>query len=328
MFVKEDPKQFIRSERVIGDVSSGGVYRGQYAYGKTLTKNIAKQGHEQPVFTNVGRWRTVEQAEKRAAVYVPWLTIDIDNVDIVEAHEDAANTVQYLLDLGYDPERIVASFSGSKGFHIQVDSSQMGMLPFKDSDAARAFIVAWTKSVCDRPFWDSAVASPRSLIRVTGSTHEKSGIKKHSFLAHDFLRLGMNGVMKNVRGEYEGFDWPSAGVQLEDPHVHFLTVGDQAVQNYRQQRKGQSQSRSAGVLSNIRYGVSQGEVFGDKYFHVGRENAAFVAACALIDRCGTMATAKHKLRQWNGLNDPPLPRQRLMAQWRGAKRKLKQNRSR
>lgn len=330
MFTDHDASDFTRSERVIGNVKEGEAPRGKYGMGKKFVEWVSKAGLDEPAFTNVGRWRSDNASSRGGKVYVPWLTIDIDNVDLVEAHQDALKTVDQLDYLGYDLDRIVCSFSGSKGFHIQVDSGQMGLPPFAGPRHARIFLRAWTEDVCRGNYFDSSVCTPRSLLRITGSTHEKTGLRKRSFLAKEFRSRGLDGVMRNVRGDYEAFEWPSRGEVLPTPREHLRDVFESAESNYRGRRStgafGTKNQKASGVMQRVKYGVGEGDDFGPRNFHVGRENAAFLMGCKLIEECSSKRVAHEKLRQWNGLNNPPLRHSRLEAQWRGAQRKMNKSR--
>jgi len=329
MFSRKDKSDFKRTERVIGDVKSGSATRGKYGIGHQFIQWVSKEGLEQPAFTNVGRWRSDEASIQGCPVYVPWLTIDIDNVDLVEAYEDAVKTVDRLEALGYDLGRVVCSFSGKKGFHVQVDSTQMGLAPFKGPKHARLFLRTWTQEVCVGSYFDPAVFTPRALLRVTGSTHEKSGLHKRSFLAEEFRSRGLDGVMRNVRGPYKPFQWPEGGDVLPHPREHLRDAYERSEQNYRGRHATgaySSPNEGSGVLDKIRYGIRQGQEFGLRNFHVGRENAAFIIGCKLLEECDNKRAAYDKLCQWNGLNEPPLRHARLEAQWRGAKRKMNKSR--
>lgn len=325
MFVNQDKNEFARAERVIGDVKRGRARRGKYGIARQLISWVAREGVDQPVFTNVGRWRKDEASTQGGPVYVPWITIDIDNVDLVEAYEDALETVNRLMYLGYDPDRVICSFSGGKGFHIQVDSTQLGLAPFKGPEHARLFLRAFTEDVCTGGYFDPSVCTPRSLIRVTGSQHGESGLHKRSFYADEFRSRGLDGVMRNVRSDYNAFDWPGGGRILPQPRKHLREIYKRAERNYRGRRSSGAFSTNAkgeGILDSIKYGVREGQAFGPKDFHVGRENAAFLMGCKLIEEYENRRKAHQKLQQWNGLNAPPLRHVRLEAQWRGAKRKM------
>jgi len=326
MFSRKDKSDFTRSERVLGDVKNGMARRGQYGRAGQFIRYIAKEGVDQPAFTNIGRWRVDDASSEGGEVYIPWLTVDIDNVDILEAYEDACRTLDRLAEIGYDMERVVCSFSGGKGFHVQVDTTQMGLAPFKGPEHGRLFARAWTQSVCMGDYYDPSVCTPRSLIRITGSQHRETGLHKRSFFAPEFRSRGLHGVMRNVRSDYEGFDWPEGGRVLPGPRKHLRKLYETAERNYRGRRSTGSYAsathESQGIIGSIKYGIREGQEFGPKNFHVGRENAAFIMGCKLIEETDSRRVAKEKLQQWNGLNTPPLRHARLEAQWRGAKRTM------
>lgn len=330
MFVDQDPSNFNEAERVIGNVKNGGAYRGNYTHAKAFENWVAQNGMDRPAFTNIGRWRSSQGESRDGPVYIRWLTVDIDDSDLVDAYDKARLVTEAAISVGLDPERIVCSFSGAKGFHIQVDATQIGLKPLQSEEAARIFLETWTKSLCEQRFWDQAVCSPRCLIRLTGSTHQESGLRKRSFLAPEFLERGLDGVMKGVRSEYKGFDLPERGDPTPGIDDYLEQLYKDADAAFRRMRRRTNTKRSDGrdkngIMSIIRNGVSQGQHFGPRSFHVGRENATFIMGCWLIETEKSNRLARKKLFQWNALNDPPLPTGRVKAQWRGAKRKMQAN---
>ena len=70
---------------------------------------------------------------------------------------------------------------------------------------------------------DVSVESPLSLVRVTGSTHAETGLKKVTFDANQFRKMTLEQVFATVDSYYSGFQFPdpTAGQAMEDPLTRF-----------------------------------------------------------------------------------------------------------
>jgi hypothetical protein len=324
MFIPESSQEYIMAERVTGSVKDGSAVRGRFSKADKFCKWISKNGFDRPVFTNIGRWKPGEEAENKSPVYVPWITVDIDvDGNVFEAKDQARYLTETLMVEGYDLSRVLVSFSGRKGFHIQIASGQVGDPVFKSSICAQNFLKTFTANVGGDIDADPAVCSPHSLIRVSGSKHADTGFYKTTWTGEEFLKLAVQDV-------YRCAEDPDCNQPFEDPggsvvraaREHFGKVYKEAEQRQEEASKeDDGTNKNHGVIDRIRGGVRESEIWGDKYFHVGRENACYVMGCWWLERYSERR-ALARLKEWNGRNSPPLPERRVESQFEGAKRTI------
>jgi len=324
MFYQDRWQKYIHAERVAGD-PSGGITRGEYGNVCKYLDFIAEKGLTKPAFTNVGRWHRGQEAERDAPVFLPWIYIDIDcERDIVAAANQADEVIQNLYYYGYDPERIFVSYSGRKGFHVQISTLQAGRPIFVNSIAANVFVKTFTEDVASGLDWDPAVTNPKCLIRATGSKHEDTGFYKRTWLAEDFKQMNIHARFKNL-DQHRPFRFNRSDEIWAEPRKHFAEISERTkirldkMERHEPGDGGEHEGR--GIIDRLRSGVEESEEWGDKHFHIGRENAAYVMGCWYLERYSERLALK-RLRGWNRRNDPPLPLNRLKAQFRGAKRTI------
>ena len=309
-----DPADFTRGERAIYDVQEDRWTRGRWTIQQKFAEFAAREGMHKASFTTIGRYRRGEEGDENAPVFVPWLTIDLDRDLLIQGYEDAQTVLAALEEAGIDMARVFCSFSGSKGFHIQVAMSQFGSPVFADALAAREVLMAY---VSDLLGWygvahDPAVYTPHSLIRLTGSVHEKTGLRKRTWPATEFMRMAPQTVFAQIDGPFEAFAWadPMMGEVEQEAREGFVGVASsvrEQVQQKRldaQKRRYRKKSGRGPVIERIMKGVAESEAWHD--YHVGRSKAAFILACWLLERGHGREWAEDALFRWNKLNDPPL----------------------
>lgn len=312
--------------------------RGRYRNVDLWSEKMAQDPVDAPAFTNVGRWsqsRKPKAGDYDQPVFVPWIFFDIDRKEAInEAFWLAQDIIETLESLYYDIEQCVVSFSGSKGLHVQVPSTQIKAPVFTNTPSAYCFLKHFIKDVADTEI-DTSVASPQSLIRRIGSKHDETGIYKTAMWGDTFRDMALSEYMDSVvrvsnAGEYTPFMYRT--YRSVDPipekridHIYRVCelVDEEVNANEAHPTRGSSSQngQSMGIIDAIRGGIQEGEQFGDKYFHVGRENASFIMGCWLLDRY-PRHKAWEQLKKWNENNNPPVKPKRLKTQFRGAKRKL------
>jgi hypothetical protein len=290
---------------------------------------IAKNGQDYPAFTTVGRWMAKGHAlNRKTPVFLPWIYFDIDNPEPMDSWSEAQNVIDALEYRGYDIDNVVVAFSGRKGFHVQVPSYQFGAPVFASARAARWFARIFIRDVTsDYQFdVDESPSSPLTLIRLIGSKHGKTDAYKTAHFASDFRTMSMSEAFAGIR-EHTPFDHiyqSRKGRPTGERFGHVKLVCERMKERkkeHEEERKRSGGEKAGTVIKNIKRGLREGETFGDKYFHVGRENGAFILACWFLER-GSRRWAYNRLKEWNDKNDPPLPQDRLQAQFRGGERKL------
>lgn len=316
-----DVSEFERGEIVVAEKNR----RGKYGLANKWQNYVAQNGMDESAFTSIGRWRLGEEGDPEAPVFIPWLMIDIDRLSIPDAHDDVRAVVMALEEQGYDLERVFVSFSGSKGFHVAISSDQFGTPLYVDSLAARETVGVLVKSITDVRT-DTSINNPRSLIRVTGSRHEKTGNYKRSWTAKRFMSLALHEALEDLRS-HEPFEYPdpTAGEVEQDVLRQFEDAAERAVAQVKSAREEAEKygNVAGGTIRRISEGIAEGEHWHDR--HVGRNKAGYILACWLIESekqqrsfahligynpsvpFGTEECAREIYRHWdNTLNSPPM----------------------
>lgn len=322
-----DPACFTHGEQVVGHPSW--AKRGQTAHIWKWERFLAGRSEpaSDPSFATIGRWRKGEALDRSAPVFLPFLYFDIDHENVLRALRDVRSICEALSELTFNlNEHVLVAFSGKKGFHVQVSTAPMGYPVFTNVRRAQLFgraFLEWfddfTRNI------DPSTAHPLQLIRMINAPHQETEFVKTAWRGANFLNLPLERILRIARRgraialprDLPSPDPPSDG----SVRSRFLRSVYQEARAER--RRGGGAPRSQGVIARIRGGLAEGEVFGDKTFHVGRENGAYIFACWLIERHGE-AEAERRLQAWNKRNRPPLPLPRLKVQFRGAKRTILQ----
>ena len=164
---------------------------GRAVFGSAYAFNHELAEHEA---ANARSGKQGSLAGYAGTVHSPLLTFDIDRnaaaggTDVPRALEDAIRLFVVLLEHGIAPEHILLSFSGNKGFHIQVPSMLVGAIP-SPSFARTA------GKLCEMLAAESGIEIDRSLyrplqpLRMHNSRNEKSGLFKIALTTEEFLEL-------------------------------------------------------------------------------------------------------------------------------------------
>lgn len=296
---------------------------------RALMERVAEKGNSQALFRTVGMWRDRRDVRRVGKpVFLPWIVLDIDERgDIPLAHETALKILMDMEDAGIDMERTFVSFSGSKGFHIAIATSQIGCPVFRDSDNARAVIVKFVEFMTDHEF-DPSTLSPLQMLRLTGSKHESTGFYKTTWFAPRFRSLKLHEIIERAKS-HEPWEYPdpTVGDVESDIFEEFEWIAIEQAQDAWQRIQSQaakpedSWHEPKGDLITILDGVARGEKWGS---HSGRDWAAFTLGCYCFTHpkqheaarrylnmpeiaCEqTFASVKDTLAHWNERNTPPL----------------------
>ena len=300
--------------------------RGKWTDQQKFMEFAAREGINTAAFTSIGRYRLGQEGDENAPVFVPWLTIDLDRDLLIQGYEDAQTVLSALEEAGFDMARVFCSFSGRRGFHIQIATSQFGSPIFADALAARETMIAF---VADLLGWygveyDPCVLNPSNLIRLTGSVHEKTGQRKRSWSALDFMAMPPTAVFGQIDAPFESFEWanPLIGTAEEEVAALFENAAQTAKERVGQQRalarRNSGKAKRGPVIERIMQGIAEGEVWHD--YHAGRNKASFILACWLLDQNKGEGWAEDALTRWNQLNDPPMGERELAQTFRNALR--------
>jgi len=295
-----------------------------------LMDSVAKNGNPDALFRTVGMWRDRKSVRKvNEPVYLPWIVLDIDVPgDMYHAHDTTKTILSDLTDAGVDMDRTFVSFSGSKGFHIAIATSQIGSPIFRDSDNARGCMIKFVKFLTDHKF-DPSTLSPLQMLRLTGSQHQKTQMFKTTWVATRFNGLKLHSIIEQAKS-FKPFVYPdpTVGGVEEEMHEAFEAKAEaqakeawEALQAEANQPAGPKWHSPRGPLKQIiENGVARGEDWGNKS---GRDWAAFTLSCyclahpeqhnamrkmlgMLPENEATFETVHGTMDEWNERCSPPL----------------------
>lgn len=303
----------------------------RFNHAERFIEDVAKNGRSHPAYTTVGWWKPGDGRRRDADVLMPWLYFDIDcKESLLEAAKDAYDTVDRLVGCGFDPsDGMYVSFSGGKGFHVQVPTAQLGLPYFIDALHAKKtwneIFDEWTKDL----HLDTSPFSPLTLIRLTGSVHADTSNRKWSVRAADF---DVGEALELIEMQMGGFDLKMKHIRESDTLIHdiehpfdaelqrglasrFAEVWAEMRSRIQKIRDGDrsgvktTSTNNRTVMPEPVYrafqGVSESERFG--VGHAGRDKAAFLLACHFLRKGHSLERTLDLLEKWDRQrNDPPM----------------------
>ena len=321
-----DPNEFNLAEACVGDPREAGRrFRNKFVTANQWLNHVAEHGNDRPSFTNIGRWRSGEGRDAEAPVFVPWFTADIDRADLMEAYDDTRMLTELLEEAGVDLGRTFVSFSGRRGFHVQVSADQIGSPIFFNSEAAKvATSEFFTRIACDIEL-DPCTFDPRSLIRLSGSIHERTEQYKQTWVGDEFLNTRPETIFSDLRSHRSfSFPDPTIGKIEDDLMEEFGDAVERAASilaETRVSRQRSGKGRVGKVIGLIQKGITESENWHE--YHTGRNKAGYIIACWLQEHPSYNAEeAKEKFYEWNQLNSPPMGERELERIWRNADRTI------
>lgn len=232
----------------------------------------------------------------RNEMWIPFLPFDIDSGHDEPLEVACSKTKKLLKELeekGIDQYRI--SFSGSRGFHVIVDSSYFG--EFKPSASLPAQLLALAKNLTTVGF-DKSIYSNLRMFRLTNSLHHTSGLYKINILPEllDYpekikeLAKTQQPILKNKKPESV-----KSLVKLKDDCFNLVPDDNTFVFTL------DSKPKMKLCISNLLKGVGSGD----------RNNAA----CRIISNFKQQGyepnVAYEFLHSWNKFNTPPATAEEL-----------------
>lgn len=121
--------------------------------------------------------------------HADFITFDIDDKDLSVAQTSAIALTEKLIDLGIGSDLIQLSFSGAKGFHVQVPSSLFGITPSKYQAKSMKNLC---QLIADGIPLDLNIYDKNRLFRARNTKNSKSGLYKVNITANMLMQpLGM-----------------------------------------------------------------------------------------------------------------------------------------
>lgn len=276
VFYYGDAKDFRYTEIVSGRFDDYST-RGNKGVGEAWERQWAKQGLDKPSFVRTGRWRAKEVGDANAPVYMPWLIFDLDRQNLLDAFEEARRVLANIEEQ-FSLHDVFVAFSGRRGVHILFPTGKIGNPVFANSDSARYAINYMVERLAEDVQVDPAPTSPLTLIRVIGSTHEKTGHKKRAWTAHEFMETAPTALLDNLK-EHRPIIIPDPRLVAPEGDTALIDAAaiyaeDEMRREFRSRRK--TNSGGKGIIARIEKGVAESEQFSPG--HQGRSKATFLYA--------------------------------------------------
>lgn len=286
---------------------------------------IARRGTSGSRHASVGSFSKRKQDNLRHTI--PNIILDFDAPDTVDAFDDCRRAVESLNYYRRNGDPFFVCFTGNRGFHIHIPSGLVGNPVFYGNYTdSESYVWASIKDACDETGIDKSLLNPSHMYRLTGSVHEKSGRYKTPFTFDEFMSLSLEDIMKQST-EHKPFDIGDPFDTSPNPElVNKLVNKDVGIPSFDETPElGEGEA----VITTIKRGVSEGEQWGAKFSHVGRNKAAFVYACYLIRKygMGSLKSVESDLVEWNKLNDPPLNTNEIGNCFASAMRAVRRNKN-
>lgn len=295
-----------------------------------LSEYIAKHGSDESVFRSVGVWadrRDVRNSVKPGRVVN--FVLDIDRDNLREAYDD---TLQLIADLrdGHKINDLQVSLSGGKGFHVEFPTLDWGM--FRTAERFRQAAIIFFGRLTHVRF-DPATLSPLAMLRLTGSTHQQTGLKKVTFPVDEFLRYDLETLVQFGKS-YSPVEpiivSPYRSKALADHWRGAMLAADTVLRARAQDSAGMTPLGQS--LRTALEGVPESGEWS-RTMH-GRDSAAFTIACYCMESEEQHNNAREfmglspdgdieeTMNVWNERNSPPMAPFRISQKIKSAERYL------
>ena len=306
--------------------------RGRSANAEAWVNAVATQSHATEALTSVGafsvhdvrrldKWKNPAydwKVDADTPCFLPWIRLDIDGPDLVEAHERACEVLTTLHEWGVDTGELTAVYTRGRGFHVWIPAGILGNPAYLNAHAAVTALTRFTDHVFEDTF-DPSVYDPRQLIRLPGG--RRNGGFVTPFAGDEFLSLSLQEITQRSQTHTPyRFAPPREATKNEALSTVFRTLARQRFWAPRFEDVDPDAGYGAGgVIERALQGIEEGESWSEK--HHGRNKAAFVLGCYFVKQYGAIQ-ARRELSQWNQRNSPPLPERELESCHRSAVRTL------
>ena len=127
------------------------------------------------------------------------LVLDYDNKEnLEEARQATITAIRRLENLGVKPETVNISFTGSKGFAVEV---------FTEKDYTSKQFKTMAENLSEGlECWDTTLYDENQLIRIPGTRHKDTGLYKTTLTVDELKNLTMDQIKTKANGE-SGVEW-------------------------------------------------------------------------------------------------------------------------
>ncbi len=152
----------------------------------------------------------------KGPVCANYLVIDIDSEDLGKARTETMKMTKFLIkELGTGKEAVIVSFSGNKGFHVQVDARIFGQISPSENlhqvfSLIRERLVDLSK--VDESVVDFSIKDKLRLFRLPNTVNQKSGLYKIQLPLGDLFRLKPYQIRNRARKPQPQFHTDRTGL--------------------------------------------------------------------------------------------------------------------
>jgi hypothetical protein len=255
----------------------------------------------------------------------PWIYFDFDADRLGRAYEEAREVIGELTEAGFRVERMYASFSGKKGFHVRLSSADLGLPVFENARHAHSTFKRFFRPLTERyGCLDPKPWSPLVPMRLTGSCHADTGRRKWTLPARTFAdsqdRVGRmvgecNPTIRQVRrSDHLVSEFPNpleTGSAPSDRDLahQFASVWESVKEelsgggpDYNREERSDGHLVMPAPIRRAWSGVEEREPFA--VGHKGRDEAAFMLACHFLRDGYSLEEVHHMLKLWDRKRNP------------------------
>jgi hypothetical protein len=255
-------------------------------------------------------------------VWAPFLPIDLDHPDLRPALEAARHLTDFVLEhWQIDPDAIQIYFSGSKGFHVMLDTRLFGkILPSKNLplifDSMRRHLALELPEHL-RETVDLAIKDRMRLLRLPNTVHEKSKLYKVRLSLDEVRQLGPFEIRDCARTIRPMIQTDETGF-LSHAEVKENSAASQYFQRIRRQLRRLTRKpfsyrfRRPDDLAQLRFPCAALQTIWESHVEPGYRNNCAIRLASELRLLGLNEDeANDKLIEWNERNGIELPSDEL-----------------
>jgi len=323
-----DKTEYRQSEIIDGPKEER--YARNFGHAHSWMNEVAEEGRDDPAFYLPGWWKVGQGGERSANLLMPWIFFDLDKDPEQSFSDIYTETVSVIARLhsewGVDAtgDFFYASFSGGKGFHLQMSAAAFGMPYFESAIHAHSTLKDFFSPLLEEfSAIDPKPWSPLIPIRLTNSRHRETGNRKWTLPANVFCKSSATvewAVENEVRMEIindettpfvDEFPHPFEGELAPDRSVaeKFAKSWEKVKEDNRQTTPHRERVGERYLMSRVMYKAWQGVGESEEFAvgHDGRDEAAFCLACHFLRTGRTAEQVVSLLKKWDRIrNTPPL----------------------